>query len=129
MVRPGWFKDDAGNVVSAEPGKQRFDTLGVIAELAGVACRMKMHIECRFADVDQPADEVPQAADGTFASLAKHGLEPRERLLDWVEVGKRQPVPAVIDFRLAAAVFAARRRRAMTPMRRFAASSPMSSGS
>jgi transposase len=42
---------------------------------------------------------------------------------------KRQPVRAVVDFRLAAAALAARRRRAMTPMRRLAASSPMSSGS
>lgn len=41
---------------------------------------------------------------------------------------KRQPVPAAVDFRLAAAVFAPRRRRATTSLRRLAASSAMSSG-
>ena len=37
-------------------------------------------------DVDEPADQVPQAADGSFAHLAEHGLEPGECLLDRVEV-------------------------------------------
>lgn len=37
-------------------------------------------------DIDGPADEVPEAADGALARVAQHGLEPGERLLDWVEV-------------------------------------------
>jgi len=37
-------------------------------------------------DVSEPADEVPQPADCALASLAQHCLEPRERLLDRVEV-------------------------------------------
>ncbi len=38
-------------------------------------------------DVDEPADEVPEAENGALASLSQHGLETGERLLDWIEVG------------------------------------------
>ena len=66
---------------------------------------------------------------GLVTELGERGVR-----VDYVQVwrfvhGESQPVPAAIDFRLAAAVFAARRRRAMTPMRRLAAISAMSSGS
>jgi hypothetical protein len=44
MVWPGWFEDDAGDVMAAEPGKERFVTTGVIAELAGYARRVNMHV-------------------------------------------------------------------------------------
>ena len=37
-------------------------------------------------DVDEPADQVPQAADGSLAHFAEHSLEPGEGLLDRVEV-------------------------------------------
>ena len=36
--------------------------------------------------VDEPADQVPQAADGSLAHFAEHSLEPGEGLLDRVEV-------------------------------------------
>ncbi|OBX17549.1 hypothetical protein A9995_15595 [Erythrobacter sp. QSSC1-22B] len=38
-------------------------------------------------DVDELADQVPQAADGPLTHLAQHGFEPGEGLLDWIEVG------------------------------------------
>ena len=38
-------------------------------------------------DVDEPADQVPQAADSALARFAQHGLEPGEGLFDRVEVG------------------------------------------
>jgi len=37
-------------------------------------------------DIDEPADQVPQPADGALAYLAEHGLEPGECLLDRIEV-------------------------------------------
>jgi hypothetical protein len=37
-------------------------------------------------DVDEPAGQLPQPADGSLARLAEHGLEAREGLLDRVEV-------------------------------------------
>jgi hypothetical protein len=40
----------------------------------------------RLEDVDQLADEVPQAGHGAFAGLSEHGLEAGEGLLDRVEV-------------------------------------------
>ena len=36
-------------------------------------------------DVDEPSDQVSQAADGGLASLAQHGLAAKERLLDRVD--------------------------------------------
>lgn len=52
MVWAGWFKDDAGNGIAAEPGEQRPDTVRVVGKLAGVARRVKVHIKRRFGDVD-----------------------------------------------------------------------------
>lgn len=37
-------------------------------------------------DIDEPSDQVPEAADGSLADLSKHGLEAGECLFDWVEV-------------------------------------------
>lgn len=37
-------------------------------------------------DVDELADQVPQATDGALACFAQHGLEPGERLFDRIEV-------------------------------------------
>jgi len=55
VVWPGWLKDDAGdwagNGMAAKPGHEGLDPLGVVGELAGVACRVKVHIERCFADV------------------------------------------------------------------------------
>lgn len=39
------------------------------------------------ANVDEPADEVPTAANGALTGLANHRREPGERLFDRVEVG------------------------------------------
>ena len=38
-------------------------------------------------EIDQLADEGPQTGHGALASLAEHGLEASEGLLDRVEVG------------------------------------------
>jgi hypothetical protein len=52
VVRPGWLKDDAGNAIAAKPANECLDPLGIVGELTGVARRVKVHIERRFADVD-----------------------------------------------------------------------------
>jgi len=37
-------------------------------------------------DIDELSDEPPQTGDGSFASFSQHRLEPRESLLDGIEV-------------------------------------------
>lgn len=37
-------------------------------------------------DVDEPADQVAQATDGSLSRLAEHGLEPGEGFVNWHEV-------------------------------------------
>ena len=37
--------------------------------------------------INEPADQVPEASDGSLADFSEHGFKPRERLLDWIEVG------------------------------------------
>jgi hypothetical protein len=38
-------------------------------------------------DVDELADQLSEAADGPLADPSEHGLEAREGLFDWIEVG------------------------------------------
>jgi hypothetical protein len=64
VVRPGWFKIDAGDIVFAKPAEQRLDALGVIGKLAGAAYRVEMYVECRFRDVD--ADILRSGASHLF---------------------------------------------------------------
>jgi hypothetical protein len=54
-------------------------------------------------DIDEPADQVPEAAVGLFARLAQHGLEARERFSIGLKFGlydgrKRKVAPAASIF-------------------------------
>ena len=52
MVWASRFEDDTDDVTVAKPTDQRLDAIGVVGKLASDARRVKMHVECRFGDID-----------------------------------------------------------------------------